>query len=118
MWPPLTFIFALTPQSPAAPRDSRSSTPATATIRGRITDRESGRPIPGVVVTADGADAASDDSPALEIVLSAHGPSVSGRAVDDGTNCDLFARLAKVAERVTLTENEERSLDLRVVHIR
>jgi hypothetical protein len=116
MWTPLTFLFALTPQSPAAPRDSRSSTPATATICGRITDRESGRPIPGVVVSANGA--VSDDSPALEIVLSAHGASVSGRAVGDGTNCDLFARLAKVAERVTLTENEERSLDLRVVHIR
>jgi hypothetical protein len=36
----------------------------------------------------------------------------------DGGNRDLFARLAKVAERVTLAENEERVLDLRVVHIR
>jgi hypothetical protein len=36
----------------------------------------------------------------------------------NGADRDLFAKVAKVAERVTLTDYEERSLDLRVVHIR
>jgi hypothetical protein len=58
MWPLLLFLLALTPQSPAAPRDSRPSTPATGTISGRITDRESGRPIPGALINARGADQA------------------------------------------------------------
>ena len=78
MWPLLLFQLALTPQSAAAPRDARPSPPLTATISGRITDKESGRPIPGALINVRGADQ---------------------------------------TDAVT-TEDEERSLDLRVVHIR
>src|SRR6185437_8116988 len=36
----------------------------------------------------------------------------------DGADPDLFARVAKVAEHVTLGENDERTVDLRIVHLK
>jgi len=38
--------------------------------------------------------------------------------VPDGDPRPLFARLAEVAERVTLTENEQQTIDLRIVHLK
>jgi len=38
--------------------------------------------------------------------------------VPDGDPRPLFARLAEVAEHVTLAENEQRTLDLRIVHLK
>ena len=36
----------------------------------------------------------------------------------DGADADLLARVAKVAEHVTLGDIEERTIDLRIVHLK
>jgi hypothetical protein len=36
----------------------------------------------------------------------------------DGGSRELFTRLAQIAEHITLAENEERTLDLRIVHLK
>ena len=104
-----------------------------ATISGRVVDYH-GEPSWNVQVVMYPVDSARwDESEPTRASVSADGAFRLGprrpgsyfvaalewdEAFINGADLELFTQVGKVAERITLTENEERSLDLRVVHIR
>jgi hypothetical protein len=104
-----------------------------ATVSGRAT-RDDGQPSIGGVAVMFSADPAHWNwSEPTTSRLSADGTFTLGprragdyfvvaldsdRVVREGSTRELFARLSRVAERITLTENEQRTLDLRIVHLK
>jgi len=104
-----------------------------ATVSGRAT-RDDGQPSIGGVAVMFSADPAHWNwSEPTTSRLSADGTFTLGprragdyfvvaldsdQVVREGSTRELFARLARVAERITLTENEQRTLDLRIVHLK
>jgi protocatechuate 3,4-dioxygenase beta subunit len=103
-----------------------------ATVSGRVVDRDSvGGAVTAVMFPADPARWVQSEPSRATVTASGtftFGPRRAGSylvaaleyedAFMDGADPDLFARLAKVAEHVTLAENEERTVDLRIIHLK
>jgi hypothetical protein len=99
-----------------SPRDRSLDYAPAASIAGRITEQRSGRPLPGIVVTV----ATMPFDKRFEAITDADGGDYFVTAVARGESEPSYderqtlTRLAETAERITLGDQEERTVDLRI----
>ena len=104
----LVLLVAVTQTQDAPRRDTRASQPAPASISGRVTEQETGEPLPHAVVTL----LLADRSRHLEAVA-----DDEGRYELTGLDPGEYAILAGPPE-LRLSVEEERTMDLRVSRLK